>query len=82
LHDLGLQTGQLALSLLGFNLGVEFGQLAVVVAFLPLAYLIRGSVFYRWAVLRAGSAIAALLASVWLFERLFNYQLLGVLRNI
>ncbi len=82
LQDLGLATNQLALSLLGFNLGVELGQLAIVAAFIPLAYLIRDSVFYRWGLLRAGSVIAAAVATVWLIERLFNYQLLEPLKTI
>ena len=37
LHDLGLPTGSLALSLAGFNLGVEVGQLAIVKALTTLA---------------------------------------------
>ncbi|MCZ6578392.1 MAG: HupE/UreJ family protein [Gammaproteobacteria bacterium] len=82
LQDLGLETNQLALSLLGFNLGVELGQLAIVAAFIPLAYLIRDSAFYRWGLLRAGSVMAAAVATVWLIERLFNYQLLEPLKSI
>ncbi len=82
LQDLGLETSQLALSLLGFNLGVELGQLAIVAAFFPLAYLIRDSVFYRWGLLRVGSAMAAAVAMVWLIERLFNYQLFDTLKTI
>ena len=82
LQDLGLSTNQLALSLLGFNLGVELGQLAIVAAFLPIAYLIRDSAFYRWGMLRAGSVMAAAVALVWLFERLFNYQLFDTLKII
>ncbi len=82
LQDLELPTNQLALSLLGFNLGVEFGQLAIVAVFLPLAYTIRGSTFYRWGLLRAGSGMAAAVAAVWLFERLFNYQLIEPLKTI
>jgi hypothetical protein len=38
LQDLGLPTSGLALSLAGFNIGVELGQLAIVAAFLPFAY--------------------------------------------
>ncbi len=78
LLDLGLQTNQVALSLLGFNLGVELGQLVIVAAFLPLAFLIRGTFFYRWGLLRAGSAMVAFLAMGWLFERLFDYRLTEV----
>ena len=44
LADLGLPQGALVLSLVGFNVGVELGQLAIVALFLPLAYLLRRSV--------------------------------------
>jgi hypothetical protein len=40
--DLGLPQGALVLSLVGFNVGVELGQLAIVALFLPLAFLLRG----------------------------------------
>ena len=76
LADLGLPQGALALALLGFNLGVEVGQLAIVAAFLPLAYLLRRTVFYRRVVLQGGSALIALLAAVWLLERVFELELM------
>jgi hypothetical protein len=76
LADLGLPQGALLLALVGFNLGVELGQLAIVCAFLPLAYALRDSWFYRRVVFAGGSAAIALLASVWLTERVFNLKLL------
>ncbi len=76
LIDLGLPQGALALALLGFNLGVECGQLAVVAAFLPLAYLLRRSAFYRVAVLRVGSLLIAAVAAAWLVERVFELKLM------
>jgi hypothetical protein len=75
LADLGLPPGSLAVTLLGFNLGVELGQLACVAAFLPLAFALRGSLFYRRAVLVGGSAAIALLACAWLAERAFGIGL-------
>jgi hypothetical protein len=72
LADLGLPQGALALALVGFNLGVEIGQLAIVAAFLPAAYLLRGTAFYRIGVLRVGSLAVAVLASWWLVQRAFN----------
>ncbi len=39
LLDLGLSSGSLAMSLLGFNIGVELGQLAIVLVLLPLAFM-------------------------------------------
>jgi len=77
LADLGLPQDALLLALVGFNLGVEGGQLAIVSAFLPLAYYLRGTLFYRRVVLFAGSILIMLLASVWLVERVFELKLLG-----
>jgi hypothetical protein len=77
LLDLGLPKAALAVSLLGFNLGVEIGQLAIVALFLPLAFLARGTVVYRRGVLGAGSLAIALLALVWLAERGLDIKLLA-----
>ena len=76
LTDLGLPAGALASALVGFNLGVELGQLALVSVFLPLAYALRASIFYRYTLRVAGSVIVAGLAGVWLVERAFNLRLL------
>ena len=72
LTDLGLPQGALVLALVGFNVGVEIGQLAIVAVFLPLAFALRGTWFYRVAVLKAGSLAVALLASWWLAQRLLD----------
>jgi hypothetical protein len=75
LADLGLPQGTLLLALVGFNLGVEVGQLAIVSAFLPVAYALRGSWFYRRVVFTGGSAAIALVALVWLAERALAVKL-------
>ncbi len=72
LADLGLPQGALVLALVGFNLGVELGQLAIVAVFLPLAFLLRRTRFYQVGVLKAGSLVVALLAGWWLVQRLFG----------
>ena len=72
LTDLGLPQGALILALVGFNGGVEVGQLAIVAIFLPLAFWLRATPFYRVGVLKVGSVIVALLASWWLVQRLFD----------
>ena len=77
LTDLGLPREALALALVGFNLGVEAGQLAIVAVFLPLAFALRRTAFYRRAVMLGGSLLIALLAAVWLIERAFNMKLIG-----
>jgi hypothetical protein len=77
LLDLGLPKAALAMSLLGFNLGVEIGQITIVALFLPLAFLARNSMVYRKGVLGAGSFVIALLALVWLAERGLDIKLLA-----
>ena len=72
LADLGLPQGALVLALVGFNVGVELGQLAIVAVFLPLAFWLRATKFYRVGVLTGGSIIVALLASWWLVQRMFD----------
>ncbi len=76
LADLGLPSGATLLALVGFNLGVEVGQLAVVAAFLPVAYALRRSWVYERVVLVPGSIVIVMVASVWLVERFFNLKLL------
>jgi hypothetical protein len=76
LTDLGLPRDALVLALVGFNLGVETGQLAIVAVFLPVAFLMRKSLFYRRVVLLGGSLIIAAVAAVWLVERAFDMKLL------
>ncbi len=76
LTDLGLPQGALVLALVGFNLGVETGQLAIVAAFLPAAYLLRHSWFYRRLVLLGGSIVITILALIWFVERAFDLKVL------
>ena len=72
LADLGLPRDALALALVGFNVGVEIGQIAIVAAFLPLAYALRGTWLYRRVMLVGGSGAIALLAALWFGERAFD----------
>jgi hypothetical protein len=69
LGELELGAGPLWRTLLGFNLGVELGQLAIVAVFLPVAFLLRETRFYRIAVLYIGSAMACLCAAIWFVQR-------------
>jgi hypothetical protein len=79
LQDLGLPPGSLALSLAGFNLGVETGQLALVALFLPLAYALRDTATYRRWLFAGGSAAIAGVAAVWLVERALEVPVFALL---
>jgi hypothetical protein len=74
LADLGLPTQALALALVGFNVGVELGQMAIVVAFIPFAFWLRATKFYRIGVLTVGSVAVALVAAYWFVQRAFDIQ--------
>ena len=76
LADVGLPRGRLVSSLLGFNLGVELGQLAIVAACLPVAYLARQTAVYRRLTVPGVSAALAVVAIIWLVERAFEVPLI------
>ncbi|MEO7208613.1 MAG: HupE/UreJ family protein [Steroidobacteraceae bacterium] len=69
LTEMGLPKGARLISLVAFNLGVETGQLAVVLAVMPLAYLLRATRFYRRGVMPWGSSAIACLALFWFLQR-------------
>ena len=77
LLDLGLSNVTLGVSLFGFNVGVELGQLTIVLVFLPFAYLLRRTEFYKWGIFRLGSVVVVVVASIWMYERVFNTEILG-----
>lgn len=69
LGELGLPAQARVLGLLAFNVGVELGQIAIVLVAMPLAYALRGTTLYQRGVLPWGSAGVALLAGWWCVER-------------
>ena len=75
LADLGLPQSALLLALVGFNIGVEVGQLAIIAGFLPAAYVLRRTWLYRKLIFVGGSVAIALIAGIWLVERMFDLKL-------
>lgn len=73
--SLGLPSGQFWSALIGFNIGVEIGQLTVVLIALIAAWMLRYFIIndqqYRRFVAMPASALIALTALVWVFERVF-----------
>ena len=70
LADFGLPTGQFIPALVGFNIGVELGQLSVLAA----AYFILGLTFgkkpfYRSLITIPASCLIATIGTWWVFER-------------
>ncbi|OAI09539.1 hypothetical protein A1353_04315 [Methylomonas methanica] len=75
LLDMGLPDTQRMLPLLGFNLGVEAGQLAIVGAVLPLIVGFSRYRYYPLLVMKSGSASIVTVALVWLAERSLDFQM-------
>ncbi|WP_049765959.1 HupE/UreJ family protein [Paraglaciecola sp. T6c] len=69
LGELGLPGDQKLLSILAFNLGVEIGQLAIVLVALPLLILLAKTALYRRWVMPGASIGIALVALNWAIER-------------
>ena len=78
LGELQLPAAQFGWALFQFNLGLEIGQLLLVLAVVPLLFALRRRSAYVPLVLRAGSSLALLMAGVWLVERSTDWRLPGV----
>jgi len=76
LKDAGLAHGDLVAPLVGFNVGVELGQLSIVALVLPLAWTLRGTRTYRGAFAGGSLAIAGV-AGLWLIQRAFDLSLIA-----
>lgn len=74
LSDLGLTKEFLTLSLLGFNVGVEIGQLVIIAIIFPILYLIRKRKSYpKFLVFM--SALLIFMSIYWLIERVFDINI-------
>jgi hypothetical protein len=78
LGELHLPPGEFAWALLRFNVGLEVGQLAIVVVTSALLYALRHVQAYpRW-VIRGGSLAAIAVGVLWFVERTTQVSLLPV----
>ena len=59
------------LIILGFNLGVELGQLLILLVVFPLLFALRRMPWYSAVVVKGGSIVLILIASYWFIERAF-----------
>jgi hypothetical protein len=69
LVDLNLGPGQMALSVLGFNVGIEIMQFVVIAITVPWLILLSLTPAYGW-VRTVGAILAGLAAVAWIDERL------------
>jgi hypothetical protein len=69
LSHLGVLGEHMALSLFGFNLGVEIGQVAVILVIFPVLYMIRNYAFFPRIILRFGAVVLIALSTFWFLER-------------
>ena len=76
LAQLDLPVAQFAWALLQFNVGLELGQLAIVVVVTALLFSLRRSARYGTWVIRGGSMAAMVMGALWLVERTANVSLL------
>ncbi len=71
LLNLNLPTSQMALSILGFNIGIELMQLFVMALIVPWLILLSQGAFYR--PVRVGGAVfASIVAVAWMVERILG----------
>lgn len=74
LADLGFKGEFLSLTLLGFNVGVEIGQVAIIALIFPILYLIRRLRLYPKFLVFL-SAFLILISLYWFVERAFDIDL-------
>jgi hypothetical protein len=72
--DIGVGRDHLAFSVLGFNIGVELGQIAIILVLFPLLYLARKTRAYV-PMMRFGSVGLIAIALIWLGERAFGWDI-------
>jgi len=71
LSDFGMPDEDFAIALISFNVGVEFGQLAVIsLAFFAVGFWFRLSEWYRKRVIIPGSLAISIVGMFWTIDRL------------
>ena len=63
--NLPFRMGDLVKMVIRFNIGVELGQIVIVMLIFPLLYSLRHKSYYRTAILNGGSIILIIIAGYW-----------------
>ena len=69
LGELGLSQQHTLLSILAFNLGVEVGQLLILLVLLPVLFFCRSKIWYAKYGFKLGSIVIGLIAINWSIQR-------------
>lgn len=75
LGEIGIPDNYLVHSLLGFNIGVELGQIAIVMVVFPILFFIRRTPHYNRTLLPASAAGLIMISLYWFTERAFEVDL-------
>ena len=75
LGDMGIPDSYLVHSLLGFNIGVELGQIAIVMVVFPVLYFMRGTLLYNRLLMPAAAVALIMISLYWFTERAFEVDL-------
>ena len=75
LSSMGISSTYMPLSLLGFNLGVEFGQVAIVALAFPILFVISRTRLYTRYMLASSAIILIIISLYWFVERAFQVDL-------
>lgn len=69
LAPLGVQPSAKVVGLAAFNIGVELGQVAIVLVLFPVLFALRRLAIYPMVATQLASVVFILLAAVWFVER-------------
>ncbi|MGJ8585626.1 MAG: HupE/UreJ family protein [Marinosulfonomonas sp.] len=72
LAPINIEPNQKFITLGGFNIGVELGQIAIVLVVFPLLYILRNTRFYQFWVMKVGAVALIFIALFWFEERAFD----------
>lgn len=84
LEPLGLTPAGKVVGLAAFNIGVEIGQVAIILAAFPILWVLRQWRLYPPLAFRLGTVALVFLATVWFLERTteFDWNVKGTVRSV
>lgn len=74
MHEMNLQNTNFFSAVFGFNIGVELGQIVIVLVILPLIYILSVRAFYGKIVVPLLSFVVANIALLWAVDRAFSLR--------